>query len=45
MNHELYGPDDVREMPMQAAVYCGILAALDRFRVAEPVFAETQESR
>lgn len=37
--------DDVREVLMQAAVYCGIPAALDSFRVAEQVFAETQEGR
>jgi 4-carboxymuconolactone decarboxylase len=34
--------DDVREVFMQAAVYCGIPAALDSFRVAEAVFAEQQ---
>ena len=33
-------PEDVREVFMQAAVYCGIPAALDSFRVAEQVFAE-----
>lgn len=32
--------DDVREVFMQAAVYCGIPAALDSFRVAEALFAE-----
>lgn len=32
--------EDVREVFMQAAVYCGIPAALDSFRVAEAVFAE-----
>lgn len=35
--------DDVREVLMQAAVYCGIPAALDSFRVAEAVFAEQQK--
>ena len=34
--------DDVREVLMQAAVYCGIPAALDSFRVAEAVFAESR---
>lgn len=34
--------DDVREVLMQAAVYCGIPAALDSFRVAEALFAEKQ---
>lgn len=32
--------EDVREVFMQAAIYCGIPAALDSFRVAEAVFAE-----
>jgi len=32
--------EDVREVFMQAAVYCGIPAALDSFRVAEALFAE-----
>jgi len=35
-------PEDVREVFMQAAVYCGIPAALDSFRVAEAVFAEKE---
>ena len=30
--------DDVREVLMQTAIYCGIPAALDSFRVAEQVF-------
>ena len=37
--------DDVREVLLQAAVYCGIPAALDSFRVAEAVFAENQADR
>jgi 4-carboxymuconolactone decarboxylase len=32
--------DDVREVLMQTAVYCGIPAALDSFRVAQQVFNE-----
>jgi 4-carboxymuconolactone decarboxylase len=36
--------EDVREVFMQAAVYCGIPAALDSFRVAEAVFAEQQQA-
>lgn len=32
--------DDVREVFMQTAVYCGIPAALDSFRVAQQVFNE-----
>ena len=37
-------PEDVREVFMQAAVYCGIPAALDSFRAAEQVFAEQSSS-
>ncbi len=32
--------EDIREVFMQAAVYCGIPAALDSFRVAQQVFDE-----
>ncbi len=32
--------DDVREVLMQTAIYCGIPAALDSFRVAEQLFKE-----
>ncbi len=32
--------EDVREVLMQAAVYCGIPAALDSFRAAQEVFNE-----
>ena len=32
--------DDVREVLMQTAIYCGIPAALDSFRVAQAVFDE-----
>lgn len=32
--------DDVREVLMQTAIYCGIPAALDSFRVAQQVFDE-----
>lgn len=32
--------DDVREVFMQTAIYCGIPAALDSFRVAQQVFNE-----
>ena len=41
----LEGSEDVREVFMQAAVYCGIPAALDSFRVAEAVFAEQEEKK
>jgi len=32
-------PDEIREVLMQAAVYCGIPAALDSFRIAQKVIA------
>ena len=32
--------EDVREVLMQTAIYCGIPAALDSFRVAEDIFNE-----
>lgn len=32
--------EDVREVLMQAAIYCGIPAALDSFRAAQDVFNE-----
>ncbi len=32
--------DDVREVLMQTAIYCGIPAALDSFRAAQEVFEE-----
>ena len=32
--------DDVRELFMQSAIYCGIPAALDSFRVAQEIFDE-----
>jgi 4-carboxymuconolactone decarboxylase len=32
--------DDVREVLMQTAIYCGIPAALDSFRVAQEIFKE-----
>lgn len=37
--------EDVREVFMQAAVYCGIPAALDSFRVAEALFAEDASAK
>ncbi len=36
--------DDVREVLMQTAIYCGIPAALDSFRAAQQVFNE-QDAR
>lgn len=35
--------DEVKEILLQAAVYCGAPAALDSFRIARRVFAEQQE--
>jgi Uncharacterized homolog of gamma-carboxymuconolactone decarboxylase subunit len=32
--------DEIREMMMQIAIYCGVPAALDSFRVAQEVFDE-----
>ena len=32
--------DEIREVLLQTAVYCGVPAALDSFRVAREVFAE-----
>jgi 4-carboxymuconolactone decarboxylase len=34
--------EDVREVLMQTAIYCGIPAALDSFRVAEQTFKEME---
>ena len=34
--------EDVREVLMQTAIYCGIPAALDSFRVAEQLFKEQE---
>lgn len=34
------GKDEIMEIFLQAAVYCGVPAALDSFRVAREVFAE-----
>lgn len=33
-------PDEIREVLLQAAVYCGVPAALDSFRIAKEVLAE-----
>jgi 4-carboxymuconolactone decarboxylase len=33
-------PDDIREVFLQTAIYCGVPAAIDSFRVAKEVFAE-----
>ena len=34
--------DQIREVPMQAAFYCGGPAALDSFRLAAEVFAQLE---
>jgi 4-carboxymuconolactone decarboxylase len=34
--------EDVREVLMQTAIYCGIPAALDSFRIAEQIFREME---
>jgi 4-carboxymuconolactone decarboxylase len=34
------GKDDIREVFLQAAVYCGVPAAIDSFRAAREVFKE-----
>ena len=34
--------EDVREVLMQTAIYCGIPAALDSFRIAEQIFKEME---
>ena len=37
--------EDVQEVLMQTAIYCGIPAALDSFRVAQAVFDEQEGTR
>ena len=37
--------DDVREVLMQTAIYCGIPAALDSFRAAQDVFNEQDKAK
>jgi 4-carboxymuconolactone decarboxylase len=37
--------DDVREVLMQTAIYCGIPAALDSFRAAQEVFNEQDKTK
>lgn len=33
-------PDEIKEVFLQTAIYCGVPAAIDSFRVASEVFAE-----
>jgi 4-carboxymuconolactone decarboxylase len=37
--------DDVREVLMQTAIYCGIPAALDSFRVAQEIYADAPPAK
>jgi 4-carboxymuconolactone decarboxylase len=37
--------DEIREILMQAAIYCGMPAGLDAFRVARAVIKEMQEQQ
>jgi 4-carboxymuconolactone decarboxylase len=34
--------DEIKEVFLQAAIYCGVPAAIDSFRNAKEVFAEDQ---
>lgn len=34
-------PDEIREVLLQTAIYCGVPASLDSFRVAEEILNET----
>ncbi len=34
--------DEIREIFMQTAIYCGVPAAIDSFRIAKSVFAEME---
>ena len=36
-------PDEIREVLLQTAIYCGVPASLESFRVAEQVLAEMDE--
>lgn len=35
--------DEIREILLQTAIYCGVPAAIDSFRIAKAVFAEVDE--
>lgn len=35
--------DEIKEIFLQTAIYCGVPAAIDSFRVAQEVFAETDD--
>ena len=36
-------PVEIREILLQVAIYCGVPAAVDSFRIAREVFAEQKE--
>ena len=36
--------EDIREVFLQAAIYCGVPAAIDSFRTAKAAFSEMEES-
>ena len=35
---------EIREVLLQVAIYCGVPAAVDSFRIAREVFAEQKEN-
>ncbi len=37
--------DEVREVFLQTAIYCGVPAAIDSFRIAKKIFAEVPSGR
>jgi len=38
-------PEEIQEVLLQAAIYCGVPAAMEAFRVTEAVLAELDEER
>jgi 4-carboxymuconolactone decarboxylase len=38
-------PVEIREVLLQVAIYCGVPAAVDSFRIAREVFAEQKEQK
>jgi 4-carboxymuconolactone decarboxylase len=37
--------DEIREVLLQTAIYCGVPASLDSFRIAREVFAESESKK
>lgn len=37
--------EEIREVLLQAAVYCGMPVAIDAFRVAQDVFSQTEADK